>query len=91
MAYYRVNIDFLIGGHFHNGGFPNWMGSLNDDLSGIIKVNDVYAHINGYTNFNVEKPFVNSLMGGPYLLVLHLVPKEKEKEESTIKVKKYLK
>lgn len=85
------NLDFLMGGHYHNGGFPNWLESSKDELSGIVKVNDIYAHINGYTNFNVEKPFVNSVIGCPYVFVLHLVSKEKGKEQSTIKVKKYLK
>lgn len=85
------NVDFLMGGHYHNGGFPNWMKSSSDELSGIVKVNDIYAHVGGYTNFNVEKPIINSLMGGPYVLVLHLLAVEKGKECGVVRVKKYLK
>ena len=100
------NVDFAVGGHYHNGAIPNWLCPFVKGDSGVIspqmeffpetvrgleKVNDMYAHMGGYTNFRVENPMVNSLMGGPYIFILHLFPMEKGKEKGGIKVKKYLK
>lgn len=92
------NVDFAVGGHYHNDSIPNWLCSFYEKESslcsfnkGLLKVNDMYAHIGGYTNYMVEKPFVNSLIGGPYIFILHLNSVAKKKEKKDIKVRTYLK
>lgn len=100
------NVDFAVGGHYHNGSIPNWLGSFIPgnlgviysqrevflkDVRGIEKVNDMYVHIGGYTNFRVESSMINQIMGDPYVFVLHVLPLEKGKVCGPVKVKKYFK
>ena len=98
------DIDLAVGGHYHNGSVPNWLNAVipgNDGLvspqmelwpknvRGIIDVNGVPVHVGGYTNFRVESSFINKLLGGPYVFILHLLPLEKEEKKGVMRVKKY--
>lgn len=94
-------LDFAVGGHYHNGFLPNTLVDyIPFGLGGITPQKQLFktglhggkviygtqTHILGPVNGRVENKILNKYFGGPYLLLLHLTPKENNQEKPNRRV-----